>query len=113
MTPDGRLAISGSSDRTLKVWNLSRPRAKPRTIKGYSGEAHALVLSPDGRLAVFGSLDHTLKAWDIRNNRLLSSFTGESKFVEVSISDDGRTIFAGGELGEIYILQLEGMETIS
>ena len=52
MTPDGRRAVSGSFDRTLKVWDLEQ------AANSLSLRAHAqfpcCTVTPDGRFAVAG-----------------------------------------------------------
>jgi WD40 repeat protein len=108
VTLDGRLAVSGSWDKTLKVWDLTRPDAEPHTLKGHDDWVTAMAITPDGRLAVSGSGDGTLKVWDLGSSQILSTFTGDAVISSVSISGDGRMIFAGSETGDVYILQIEG-----
>ena len=63
--PDGRLA-SCSSDRTLKVWDLSRPKGQEcvATLRGHTSAVILVTLLPDGRL-VSCSADKTIKVWDL------------------------------------------------
>jgi WD40 repeat protein len=44
LSGDGRLAVSASSDRTLKVWDVGSGR-ELRTLEGHSGLVHAVALS--------------------------------------------------------------------
>ena len=62
VTPDGRCAISGSSDKTLKVWDLESG-AELRTLEGHSDWVNAVAVTPDGRRAISGSADKTLRVW--------------------------------------------------
>ncbi len=57
MTPDGRRAVSGSDDNTLKVWDLERG-AELATLEGHGGGVNAVAVTPDGRRAVSGSRQH-------------------------------------------------------
>lgn len=52
VTPDGKHAISGSMDETLRVWNIKTGQ----TIDSFSGEGllHACAISPDGVTIVAG-----------------------------------------------------------
>ncbi|CAD6492343.1 MAG: WD domain, G-beta repeat [Candidatus Argoarchaeum ethanivorans] len=52
VTPDGRYAISGSWDRTLKVWDIG----SGEVIASFNedGPLHSCVISPNGRTIVAG-----------------------------------------------------------
>ncbi len=60
LSPDGRLAVSASDDKTLKVWEVKTGR-ELRTLKGHTSVVSAVALSADGRRAVSPSYDKTLK----------------------------------------------------
>ncbi|KAI8976622.1 WD40-repeat-containing domain protein [Trametes punicea] len=76
---DGRLTVSGSNERTARIWdtvsNMYPPTVtipEPENVVAgvTSGTATASVYSvaftPDGHGLVSGSLDKTLKYWDVR-----------------------------------------------
>jgi WD40 repeat protein len=67
-SPDGRYVLSGSFDKTVKLWEISTGR-EIRTFKGHSNLVHSVAFSPDGRRAVSGSQDETLKLWDVETGR--------------------------------------------
>ena len=75
VTPDGRRAVSGSDDRTLKVWDLEQG-ALLATLEGHGDGVLAVAVTPDGRRAVSGSCDRTLKVWDLEQGALLSTLEG-------------------------------------
>jgi WD40 repeat protein len=64
LSADGRVDVSGSKDRTLKVWDMETGREQ-RTLIG-SDEVSDLALSADGQLAVssYCSIEH-FEVWDI------------------------------------------------
>jgi hypothetical protein len=94
-TPDGRNALSGSADRTLKLWDLSTG-SEIRTFTGHSDAVFSVAIAPDGRTALSGSRDSTLKLWDLGFGNLLRTFTGHAKSVtSVAIAPDGRTALSG------------------
>jgi WD40 repeat protein len=64
MSPDGRTALSGSWDNTLKLWDLVTGRER-QTFTGHADAVWSVAFSPDGRTAVSGSRDKTLKLWDL------------------------------------------------
>ena len=63
--PDGRV-VSGSSDKTLKVWDLNNPEGKEciATLTGHENRVRTVTVLPDGRV-VSGADDNTLKVWDL------------------------------------------------
>ena len=66
-SPDGKHLVSGSFDKSLKLWDV----ATAKELKSYSGPSgHTdLVLttafSPDGRLIASGAKDNSVKLWDM------------------------------------------------
>jgi WD40 repeat protein len=68
--PDGRVvAVTGSADRTVRVWDLltGTPTGQPLTGHTRSVLAVACATLPDGRvIAVTGSADRTVRVWDLQ-----------------------------------------------
>ena len=92
---DGRYALSGSDDKTLKLWDVSTSSVI-RTFEGHSGSVRSVSISPDGRYALSGSVDGTLKLWGVSTGSLIRTFKGHSSFVKsVSFSPDGRYALSG------------------
>ena len=48
VTGDGRRAVSGSNDRTLKLWDLENGKAL-RTLAGHSKDVYCVGLTGGGR----------------------------------------------------------------
>lgn len=61
---DGGRIVSGSHDKTIKVWNVKTNSPwSVITLAGHSGEVRCLHL--DGNRLVSGSTDLTIKVWDL------------------------------------------------
>jgi hypothetical protein len=69
LTADGKRAVSGSDDGTLRVWDLEGNQA-PRVLQGHTRGVRAVALTADGKRAVSGSYDRTLRVWDLEVTRL-------------------------------------------
>jgi WD40 repeat protein len=80
LAPDPGRAVSASSDRTLKVWELES-RRELQTLSGHAGWVHAVTVTPGGRRAVSASSDRTLKVWDLESGRELQTMSGHFRGV--------------------------------
>ena len=91
LSGDGRTAVSGSDDKTLKVWDVATGK-ELRTLEGHGALVNAVALSGDGKTAVSGSSDRTLKVWDVATGKELRTLDGHGGWVNaVALSGDGRT----------------------
>jgi WD40 repeat protein len=107
VTADGR-AVSGSSDETLRVWDLASGQCT-RTLKGHTGWvwAVAVAVTADGR-AVSGSSDETLRVWDLASGRCLACFPCEAPVKSLAITADRiPVVVAGLADGQVQFFRLE------
>ena len=68
LTPNGQRAISGSDDRTVRVWDLRRGVLE-RTLIGHSDWVRAVAVLRDGERLVSASDDRTLRVWRIATGK--------------------------------------------
>ena len=95
-SPDGRLALSGSLDNSLKLWEVATGR-ELRSFNGHTNYVNSVAFSPDGRFALSGSEDTTLKLWDVATGKELRTFNGHTSYIHsVAFSPDGRLALSGG-----------------
>jgi GTPase SAR1 family protein len=94
VTPDGRLAVSGSEDKTVRVWEIKTGKCLitlKEDIKGVRGVA----VTADGRYAVSGSRDQTVQVWDVETGKC-NTFKGHYGDVNaVAVTSDGRRVVSG------------------
>jgi len=94
------MILSGSRDKKLIVWTLSRedqnygyPR---RSLGGHAHFVQDIVISSDGQFALSGSWDSTLRLWDLNYGTTTRRFVGHTKDVlSVAFSADNRQIVSG------------------
>ncbi len=92
---DGRWALSGSRDKTLRLWDVSSGQST-RTFEGHTESVNSVCFSADGRWALSGSWDETLRLWEVSSGRCVRTFEGHTKSVEsVCLSTDGRWALSG------------------
>jgi WD40 repeat protein len=97
VTPDGRRMLSGSADRTLKVWDLPTGRLVA-TLEGHADAVLACAVTPDGRRAISGSADRTLKVWDLPSGRVTATLEGHAGWVRAcAVTPDGRRAISASD----------------
>lgn len=109
ISPDGQMVISGSDDRTIKLWQMVAKNGvahlQPiRTLSSHLGYVRTLAISPDGQLLASGSNDKTIKIWhlggvgSIPQGTLLFSLNAHNNWVRsVAFSPDGQLLATAGD----------------
>ena len=63
LSDDAQTVISGSTDKTARVWRTFRGELLKRQ-EGHEGRVHSVVVSSDGGVAVSSSQDATIRLWN-------------------------------------------------
>jgi WD40 repeat protein len=90
-SPDGTTIVSGSSDGTVKLWDVWRPRVKKKTLVASDAEVRSVAVSPDGHEVVAGIRYGMIKVWSEGRERL--AFKGHDGDVwSVTFTPDGKKL---------------------
>jgi WD40 repeat protein len=126
VTTDGRYALSGSYDFTVKMWDI-RSGATLHTLRGHEQPVNSIAVTTDGKHAISASSDHTLKVWDLLHGIELRTLQGHENGVRTVLltPDEAWAISASsdhtirlwdwkqGNSAEIFIQQDHGFWTIA
>ena len=94
-SPDGKRVASGSSDKTVQVWNAANGN-NPYIYTGHSDTIYAVAWSPDGKHIASASYDTTVQVWDAAGGHPFT-YSGHSSWVwTVRWSPDGTRIASAG-----------------
>ncbi|MGK7950422.1 MAG: AAA-like domain-containing protein [Xenococcaceae cyanobacterium] len=90
ISPDGGLIVTGSEDRTVKLWK--RDGNLLNTFNQHQAAVWDVAFSPDGNLIASVSRDRTVKLWH-QNGQLIDTFIGhQDEVLGVAFSPDGNLI---------------------
>ncbi|MSQ47525.1 MAG: WD40 repeat domain-containing protein, partial [Deltaproteobacteria bacterium] len=92
-SPDGRYVVSGSEDKTARVWEARTGKEVARLT--HENFVTAVTFSPDGRYVVSGSWDQTARVWEARTGKKVARLTHEGNVTAVTFSPDGRYVVSG------------------
>ncbi|KAF5839472.1 putative Notchless [Dunaliella salina] len=96
-SPDGRLLLSASFDKSVKLWDGVKGTFLA-TLRAHVGPVYQVAWSSDSRMIVSGSKDSTLKLWDVKTRRLKVDLPGHADEVFcVDWSPDGSSVASGGK----------------
>jgi WD40 repeat protein len=94
-SPDGKRIVSGSYDKTARVWDAETGTEK-LALKGHTNAVFSVAFSPDGKRIVSGSNDQTARVWDAQTGTEKLALKGHTGWVlSVAFSPDGKRIVTG------------------
>ena len=94
ISPDGETLVSGSYDKTIKIWNLKTGELF-KTLLEHKETITSVAITADGETLASGSFDNTVKIWDLKSGKILRSLNQHQAAVtSIVITPDGDTLIS-------------------
>ena len=77
---DGALLVSGSEDKTAKLWDL-QTGGVIKTFCGHTGHVRSVSISPDSTTLASGSQDESIRLWGVLTGECFCVIVGHSSWV--------------------------------
>ncbi|MBE9214702.1 AAA-like domain-containing protein [Plectonema cf. radiosum LEGE 06105] len=107
-SPNGKIAITASRDKTAKLWTLDGQ--KLATLRGHNADVRSAVFSSDGQTIATASWDNTAKLWNLAGEELVTLRGHTAALRSVSFSPNGQMIVTGSEDGTAKLWNRQGKE---
>ncbi|MGF1524378.1 MAG: WD40 repeat domain-containing protein [Leptolyngbyaceae cyanobacterium] len=113
-SPDGSTLVSGSYDKTVKLWHVSDRVTLSQTLSDVSLSAVlAIAISPDGRTLVSGGYDGMLCFWEMDTGKLLGMFPAHRSAIwSIAFSPDSKKIISGSSDTTVSLWKLSDIISI-
>lgn len=105
-SPDGKYAVSGSQDETIRIWDISRGYELARTSTGYF--VNTAIFSADGKYILSGGTGKTVDVWSVpAMNRIASMKGHEGDIQSLAVSSDGKHLLSASVDSTVRLWDME------
>jgi WD40 repeat protein len=107
LSPDGSMLASGSSDNTIRFWNMGF-RVPGRVLPGHAGGVTGVTWSPDGQHLASSGADHTIRIWNALSGKQESMLDNlKINASAIAWNPNSRSIAFAGFDGKVNLWTLE------
>ena len=91
-SPDGKLALTASRDRTARVFEVSTGK-ELQVLSGHTNDISSAVFSPNGKLVLTASEDRTARVFELATGKELQVLSGHTNDItSAEFSPDGKLV---------------------
>jgi WD40 repeat protein len=108
MAPDGKTVVSGSSDKTALLWDVSKKKERA-TLKGHKGTVIARYCRAGKMVITFCQADETVRLWDMATGKELGNVREKGRIKFAVVSPDGKTLATTGHDGIVRLRNIDAI----
>ena len=108
ISKDGKVVLTGSWDKTAKIWEVGSWRQIGETLEGHSDNVRCVAINEDRTLAITGSRDKSVLVWDLVKFKCIRKV-----FNQYEVNPSCLRVINNGEHEFIVCGDLEGRLRIS
>jgi WD40 repeat protein/predicted KAP-like P-loop ATPase len=111
---DGTQLVSGSFDKTVRVWDAKTGQAIAPPLSGHTDYVTSVAFNHDGTQLVSGSVDNTIRLWDVKTGQAIAPpLSGHTSSVNsIVFSPDGTMVVSGSNDKTLRLWDVNTGETI-
>ncbi|KAJ3023895.1 UNVERIFIED_CONTAM: hypothetical protein HDU68_008419 [Siphonaria sp. JEL0065] len=110
LTPDNKTLISGSKDKTIKIWSVETGECI-KTLNVENSPVVAIAVSTCGQYIFSGSDDGIIRRWSLKTHTCINKYIGHTKGVNcVAITSDGKQLVSGSDDCTVRVWQTDKLK---
>jgi WD40 repeat protein len=111
--PDSNFVVTGSRDKSAKLWELSTGR-EVRSFLGHEGSINCIDFSRDGKYMITSSGDMTARIWEVSTGNLVFCTPKEEKYLTAAaFSPDDKFFITAGYPNEAIVWDFNSKKEIT
>ena len=110
LNPDGTKIVSGSSDRTVKIWN-SQTGECLKTLIGHNRPVLSVVFSPDGNTIASCGGHSIIKLWNSQSGECVQTIQERASYI-IKFNSNGSILASGHTSGYIKLWDINNGQCI-